>query len=400
MSNPSLSPESCLERFLYPLSRVEFFAAAWEKAPRLIRRRRPGWYTGLLATSNLDAVLAHIREPHADKLLRVVKHNGTELLRESVPLTRYGAPDCHALYKRMTEGFTLVLNELDRRWAPISVLARGLEEAFGHRAGVNAYFTPSRSQGFLPHSDDHDVFILQLEGAKAWRLYEPLVELPTGEIPQSDILKCLGRPVARYELRVGDMLYIPRGWIHECATSGRPSLHLTIGVHVYRWIDFAQQALALAAAQNLELRRAIPGATLDGAGGQGALRAKWEELLGLLGGVDTGEAMAGVAAKLVESAPPPLDGRFARPEEAEGLSLGTTVSRRVGMRCAVSMRDRLSTIRFPGNAVSGPFTVDPALRYIAKTARFKVGDLPDSLDGRAKLVLVRRLIREGLLTKA
>lgn len=400
MSDLSRRSKSRLDGFLHPLDRAEFFAAVWEKSPRLVRRRQPGWYAGLLATSDLDVVLAHIREPHADKLLRVVKQSGSELLQEPVPLTRRGTPDSHALYKRMSEGFTLVLNELDQGWAPISVLSRGLEEAFGHRVGVNAYFTPPRSQGFLPHSDDHDVFILQLEGTKTWRVYAPLVELPAGEVPQDEIRKSLGRPVARYELRRGDMLYVPRGWIHECATSGRPSLHLTVGVHVYRWLDFAQQALALAAAQCLELRRAIPAAALDGADGPGALRAKWTELIGLLGRVDAGEAMAGVAAKRVESTPPPLDGRFARPEEAEGLSLGTPVRRRLGMRCTVSMRERVSTIRFPGNAVSGPFTIDPALRYIARTGRFKVGDLPDSLDGRAKLVLVRRLIREGLLTKA
>lgn len=35
----------------------------------------------------------------------------------------------------------------------------------------NAYLTPPGSQGFAPHYDDIDAFILQLEGRKRWSLY-------------------------------------------------------------------------------------------------------------------------------------------------------------------------------------------------------------------------------------
>lgn len=35
----------------------------------------------------------------------------------------------------------------------------------------NAYLTPAGSQGFAPHYDDIDAFILQLEGRKQWKVY-------------------------------------------------------------------------------------------------------------------------------------------------------------------------------------------------------------------------------------
>ena len=35
------------------------------------------------------------------------------------------------------------------------------------------YLTPSNSQGFAPHYDDIEAFVLQLEGKKHWRLYSP-----------------------------------------------------------------------------------------------------------------------------------------------------------------------------------------------------------------------------------
>ena len=40
----------------------------------------------------------------------------------------------------------------------------------------NRYLTPAGTQGFAPHYDDIEAFILQLEGKKHWRLYSPRLE--------------------------------------------------------------------------------------------------------------------------------------------------------------------------------------------------------------------------------
>ena len=45
-----------------------------------------------------------------------------------------------------------------------------LESEFGCMVGSNAYLTPKGSQGFAPHYDDVDVFILQLEGVSLFFL--------------------------------------------------------------------------------------------------------------------------------------------------------------------------------------------------------------------------------------
>lgn len=42
-----------------------------------------------------------------------------------------------------------------------------------HDDGTNPYLTPPGSQGFAPHYDEIEVFLLQLEGSKIWILYEP-----------------------------------------------------------------------------------------------------------------------------------------------------------------------------------------------------------------------------------
>ena len=35
------------------------------------------------------------------------------------------------------------------------------------------YLTPAGSQGFSPHYDDIEAFVMQLEGKKKWKLYQP-----------------------------------------------------------------------------------------------------------------------------------------------------------------------------------------------------------------------------------
>ena len=63
-------------------------------------------------------------------------------------------------------------------WHPLAVFCRALEEALGHGVQANAYYTPRGSQGFAVHHDTHDVLILQVAGEKRWLLYDPLLELP------------------------------------------------------------------------------------------------------------------------------------------------------------------------------------------------------------------------------
>ena len=52
-------------------------------------------------------------------------------------------------------------------------LCATLQEFLGSFVGTNMYLTPPGTQGFAPHYDDVEVFIMQLEGKKRWRLYQP-----------------------------------------------------------------------------------------------------------------------------------------------------------------------------------------------------------------------------------
>uniref|UniRef100_A0A0K0DBN2 Bifunctional lysine-specific demethylase and histidyl-hydroxylase n=1 Tax=Angiostrongylus cantonensis TaxID=6313 RepID=A0A0K0DBN2_ANGCA len=103
----------------------------------------------------------------------------------------------------------------DRVWYFCEVL----QELFGCFIGANTYLTPAGSSGFAPHWDDIDAFLLQLEGRKYWKVYAPdsvSDELPresSGNFTDGDLKN--RKPTFEGWIDAGDLLYIPRGFIHQ-----------------------------------------------------------------------------------------------------------------------------------------------------------------------------------------
>ena len=150
-----------------------------------------------------------------------------------------------------------------------------LEIEFGCMVGANAYLTPpNSSQGFAPHWDDIEAFCLQLEGQKRWKVYAPKFKLPrvSSEDFTSEDLEDM-ELVLDVTARPGDLLYMPRGWIHQACTlkgSEDHSLHLTVSaMQQWAWIDLLEMVVpnALDAAASDEtsssLRQGLPRGFLD-----------------------------------------------------------------------------------------------------------------------------------------
>lgn len=147
-----------------------------------------------------------------------------------------------------------------------------LEWEWGCMVGANVYLTPpGASQGFAPHYDDIEAFCLQLEGHKHWKVYAPLNKTETLARESSpdytdEDFKGV-EPVLDVVLGPGDMLYMPRGWIHQACTTDRKghSLHLTVSaMQQWAWADLLEllmpEALEAAAASDTStsLREGLP----------------------------------------------------------------------------------------------------------------------------------------------
>ena len=116
---------------------------------------------------------------------------------------------------------------------PLFKLLSSMEELFQSMVGCNSYLTPAGSQGYAPHFDDIEAFIFQVEGRKRWKVYEvdgeenrspryPSRDFSREELPPILIDTILGP---------GDLLYLPRGYIHEAISLDEShSLHLTFSM--------------------------------------------------------------------------------------------------------------------------------------------------------------------------
>ena len=75
-------------------------------------------------------------------------------------------------------GATIIFNQLHKRVPALARLCAALGRQFSSRVQTNVYLTPPEAQGFAPHWDTHDVFVLQVSGAKRWTIYDTKVSLP------------------------------------------------------------------------------------------------------------------------------------------------------------------------------------------------------------------------------
>lgn len=174
-----------------------------------------------------------------------------------------------AVRAHIEQGYTLSLRRLHEIIPALAMFCRTVADELGHPVQANAYRTPPGAQGFRHHWDTHTAVIAQLSGQKVWELYRPLVPDPMsphqnwGLIGFTDEQKAFlaaSAPDQTVTLRPGDVLWIPRGWIHNPhapAGAADPSLHLTLGV-LNRTRYWLAEQLLLQAAEEPTLRASLP----------------------------------------------------------------------------------------------------------------------------------------------
>lgn len=392
-----------LEDLLAPVSCETFFRECWERQPLLVPRESPGAYAGLFSLADIDAVVAYSRPRFSDPSAFATRPTSPPtyvrgVLADQPPLSPLKAPGIAELRQAFDQGKSVVIMSMQHRWGPIAQLCRNLEGVFHCPIHANLYLTPPGAQGFAAHYDPHEVFALQLEGTKHWRLYERTERLPLAD--------SVGTPTpplgAARDIRLapGDLLYIPRGHVHDAYTDDSHSLHLTIGINVYRWAELLHHALAIVSRRDARLRESIPGGAL--ARPNGELRQRFVELLTALAETDStdvlfDEALCSLGDQFFGELGALPGGRFADRPDLDRIGLETILERPARAFCRVVENESAVAIEFPGNRVAGPRRIAAALRFVAGATRFAVRELPDELNAEGKVVLARRLVREGLL---
>jgi ribosomal protein L16 Arg81 hydroxylase len=392
---------TALEMLLHPLEPAAFLEQVWERQPCVVTGRASDYYSHLLRIADVDAIISTANSEAAEHHVDLVRYEGSRNVHKPIPRTPHGAPDLRFIYEAYQDGYSIVANSLQQRWQPISRLCADLQQTLNHPVGAYLFLTPRATQAFAPHWDVHDVFILQLEGAKHWQLYAPMVTLPLIHMQHEVQRSQLGQPTQEVHLQAGDVLYIPRGHIHQALTSDVSSLHLTVWVHAIRWADLLEGAILRLAEADASLQEALPVGFLQPDELLGALEERLHELLARAAAaarIDT--AIVPLAKRFAYAQQVPLDGHFVSLDQLHQIDLNTVVERRSGVLCVVFQAGGHTVVEFAGNRIEEPLAAEPALQFIAHTDRFAVWELPDCLSDTEKRELVRRLLTQGLLACA
>ncbi len=221
-----------------------FIARHWEKQPLLSRGTARS--RSLFATRDMPTLFSlwemRVNRDHGQVLfVRPGTFSHDEGLGLEGDRVAYDAA-----VRAHDNGRTVVVHNMEIYWGPVNVLSRALSRLFSLYCQVNMYWSPGGLETSIsPHQDAQSVFIVQLEGTKRWRLFNPpdrVNGVPNGPLALKKTQRGkggdrvdvddLGADIMDVTLAPGDVLYVPRGVFHVTSTAGSPraSLHLTVGV--------------------------------------------------------------------------------------------------------------------------------------------------------------------------
>jgi lysine-specific demethylase/histidyl-hydroxylase NO66 len=229
------------------------------------------------------AAKAPLDWPHMNRLLALASHwseANIKLIMDNCPVqprlyldevAAFGRPARRANPAKvdlfLAMGASLVANSLEEISPEVRAVVVALGDHYHAQVGANAYCSFGGIQAFASHCDPHEVFAIQCEGEKVWRIYENRVEAPVDR-PAGDDARALidsAKGAIRMEVRMrpGDLLYIPRGYYHDAMASAEASLHVTFAVAplsggiLFRILE----ALAI---EDSEFREYLPDARREG----------------------------------------------------------------------------------------------------------------------------------------
>ncbi|MCA9534976.1 MAG: hypothetical protein KC593_14895 [Myxococcales bacterium] len=377
-----------------PLGADVFLRDYFEKKPCLVQRDDRNYYDKLLTWEMIDKVITTLHLSHPQITMADARGH---LTKEDYTYPS-GLIDAGRLYQNYADGSSIILGNLESHLPSMSNLCRSMEADMSQRFQANIYVTPPGSQGLRSHWDSHDVFVLQISGEKEWVIYDTPVELPFRAMrfdPEVDQPK---EKTMEFTLKAGEMLYVPRGVMHDASTKDSHSMHITVGVLNTSWMEVVLEAAAAVGTKFPDFRQALPPGYTAANFDRTAARAHFKQLLQkIVEHADFDSALDTFADDLISTRHSLLEGQLEQVTRLSELTIDSRCSPRPALLYRVRKDDEHVTVSCYGGNLTLPIFAAEPLEYALETESYTVGDLPGDLDDDGKLVLIRRLVREGLV---
>jgi bifunctional lysine-specific demethylase and histidyl-hydroxylase NO66 len=387
--------ESSLAWLLQPLTVEMFLDEIWGATHYHVKRSCAGYFDSLLSEAPTVEELLELCRPDPSTM-RLVK--GEERKDAATYRLAEGGLDVVRVRDAFADGYTIVLYCVDRYVRAIASLSHSIEVELDFPTSANAYLTPAESQGFVPHFDDHDVLILQIQGSKIWHLYEGMDVLPH-EMKLSTQVNASKLPLATdLRLEAGDVLYVPRGRIHAAETTSEPSIHLTVAITAPTMLTLITNALKSLSRRDDRIHSRLPPRHLADAGTRASLGVLVRDMLRTVEDPRViAEALGPMERLLIRH------GRCApggpKIWDSVGIDGQTRVVKYQPLYSRVKAVAGGFALQFADKSISGGSDYESAMLFLSRcTEPFRVCDLP-GLRAAQQTGLARKLIENGFLVR-
>jgi 50S ribosomal protein L16 3-hydroxylase len=142
-------------------------------------------------------------------------------------------------------GWTLLVQGLDLHAPPAHALLEPFRFVPAARLDDLMVSWASDGGGVGPHLDSYDVFLLQVQGRRRWRIARVRSAAERAFV-EGLPLKILQRfePTQDWVLEPGDLLYLPPGWAHDGVAVGGDCMTASVGFRAPAGAELARELMA------------------------------------------------------------------------------------------------------------------------------------------------------------
>jgi hypothetical protein len=392
-NSPLRAKEWTFNKVIAPLSFPRFRDTVWAKRPLHVVRSEPNYYRELVTLNDVERCLS----------LPDV------FLRQSISTPRRGSgvPDLPPrsmaeLYHRLSIGLSVRIRHLENFLdpeAPLLALYRSMEMTLQHpKASLSCYISPGTSDGLGPHSDESEIFTLQVSGAKRWRIFGK-ASLANPHIFHPDEV---GEPECEIVLHPGDLLYVPRGRIHWVDSVSESSFSVAMVFTPFTWRTLFS-AVAELAANDARFDEALPvGALLDGIDREfmnGTFKEFTKVAQDCLSMMTAHDLADYLGKRLVAQSTLPPAAQLEKVIDIKSVTGETVVTRRTGLMCYLTAAGGTCILTLPGGSqISEDIrAIETLADLIVRNESTPVDQMYGALTLAEKIDLARKLIVAGML---
>jgi len=405
-----------MERLFAPLGWSHFLSQHWQQRFVHLQRDPIQGFGDLPGFEDVDFLIA-AHGGRADFPISVI---GSHLDR-GVPEELRSSHPAHwtpaKVYERLAQGATVRIGNMARYFPAVNDLAVLFESQLQTDAHINLYLTPRRARAFAAHFDNHDVFIMQLAGRKRWQLFEQAEQWPLEVVYRGrlDWLRQLQDSATAYPparggelqadrvLTAGDLLYVPRGQVHQVHTlDDEPSLHLTIATPVVTWYEVCVQALRGASMLTPDLRATVPVdfATRPQAVDEACLDTVIAALRDSLDTTLLRATLATMGRDFIRSRRGHWRGTATSIEASGEVKSNSVLRVRPALLYHVHREPAQLLLSFWGRVIPIPIRCESMLDHVLMHQVFRPCELPTHLGEQSRLVFTQALVQQGFIELA